>query len=201
MSMTISSGDMMDMFKAMSKEMKAQKKVAPKAYIAQYGAPISGGLNEQNLFPILDKFGDERVRGMYDALVDYKPGDWGGCAIARAFGSYGDLVEAAHKAGEDITKFVTHYFHLTPMEVNFIVGNYDNHGNHSKFKKLIELYIEKKKREGTVAVEVYIDKKENSHTLTTKPTEADATNTESEPNVRADESSDKATARVPAKVR
>src|SRR5256885_6514724 len=167
MSMTISSGDMMDMFKAMSKEMKAAKKVSPKAYEAQYGKPISGGLNEANLFPILDKFGDERVRGMYDALVEYKPGDWKGCAIARAFGSYGDLVEAARKAGEDITRYVQHFFHLTPMEVNAIIGWYDNRNNHSKFKKLIEDYVEKKKREGTVAVEVYTDKKNDTHTLTT----------------------------------
>jgi len=196
MSMTISSGDMMDMFKAMSKEMKATKKAQPKVYQQTYGEPIKGGLNESNLFPILDKFGDERVHGMYDALVDYKPGDWGGCAIARAFGSYGDLMKAAKEAGEDITKFVIHYFHLTPMEVNFIVGNYDNHSNRSKFKRLIELYVEKKRREGTVAVEVYTDPKNVTH----KPEPAIVSKSEQESNtsVSPNESSDKATARVPA---
>src|SRR6266576_1920299 len=102
MAMTISSGDMMDMFKAMSKEMKAAKKLAPKAYNNTYGVQQPAGtLSEANLFPILDKFGDERVRGMYEALVDYHPGDWDACAIARAFGSFGDLSKAAKPVTAD----------------------------------------------------------------------------------------------------
>ncbi len=189
MAMTISSGDMMDMFKAMSKEMKAAKKLAPKAYNNTYGVQQPAGtLSEANLFPILDKFGDERVRGMYEALVDYHPGDWDACAIARAFGSFGDLSKAAKNAGQGIVEFAQNYFHITPMEVNAIVSWYDARHNRKKFMELIDLYLKKRSREGTVAVEVY--------TKEGKPVTAD--NPQEKESVSATEQSDKATARVGA---
>lgn len=173
MAMTISSGDMMDMFKAMSKEMKAKKIAAPKATQQVYGKGGAGGpLTEANLFPILDKFGDERVRGMYDALVDYHPGDWSGCAIARAFGSFGDLERAAQKAGQGVVEFAQHYFHITPLEVNAIVSWYDNRHNREKFMKLIQSYLVKRGREGTVAVEVY--SKEGKPVHADKPQEKES---------------------------
>jgi hypothetical protein len=192
MAMTISSGDMMDMFKAMSKEMKAAKKVAPTQYAKAYGVPQPAAtLSEANLFPILDKFGDERVRGMYESLVDYHPGDWSGCAIARAFGSFGDLERAASAAGQGIVEFSQSYFHITPMEVNAIVSWYDARHNRKKFMELIELYLKKRSREGTVAVEVYT--KEGKPHPTVKSQEKES--------VSPTEQSDKASARVGAEVR